>query len=188
MRRLLLATVAAIAFTTGAQASGKMLESERWSEPGQGWAVDYYPETNACVAGRFHTNDVSLQIAYVPNSNGFTLRLLSDKWSSKIEDGATYKLRMDMDGGADRWQGTARGFWTNNGHPGVYMSGLTEGFIKSFMRRNRVDIYNGTSGAWITALALDGSSDAMVGLIDCLNAHDSGASKPAKPQAREFRS
>jgi hypothetical protein len=191
MKHFLLATVAAITMATGAQASGKVYDTELWAETGRGWIVEYVPEKNTCIVGREHTNEVSLQVVYQPDSRAFTLRLLSQKWS-KVEDGTTYKLRLEMDGGADRWQGTAMGFWTRDGYPGVFLRPLSTEFIQSLMRRNQVDFYNATSGAWITALALDGSSDAMVGLIGCLDAHGSGKStpKPAqpKPQVREFQS
>lgn len=97
---------------------------------------------------------------------------------------------MNMDGGADRWQGTAQGLWTWNGVPGLSMGPLSQDFITSFMRRNRVDIYNGDTGNWVTALTLDGTTAGMAALIECLDAHDSAKpnnNAPAKPRGgREF--
>jgi hypothetical protein len=190
LKRFVLAAVAVAALATGAQAGGPTAQRERYAEPGQGWMVDYFPGDNSCGLARMHTNDVALQILYNPSSDTFSLMLQNNKWT-KIEDRAAYKLRLVMDGGADRWNGDARGLWLNNGSPSLVVPGLSMEFIRSFMRRNRVDIYNAANGNWITALALDGTAAGMMSLIECLDAHDSvkrSAPAPApKPQQQQKR-
>ena len=72
--------------------------------------------------------------------------------------------------------------WTNDGYSGLAFGGLKVAFLKSFMQRNRVDFINHTSGAWITALALDGSAAAMVGLVACLDQTGSWQREGSEPQ------
>ena len=193
LKTAILAGVAAITLATGAQAAGDVYERRTWAEPGRGWVIEYTPEINTCWLGREHDNGVLLQLVYFPRSRSFSLRLLNEKWT-KIENNAVYKLKLHMDGGADRWVGDAKGLWTNDGIPGFSLNGLSYEFIESFMKRHRVDVYSAASGNWVTALALDGTSAAMVSMLQCLEAHKSGdgigtpAPAKPKPQVREFQS
>jgi hypothetical protein len=186
LRNLLLAGTAAITFATTAQAGSSGWERQRWSEPGRAWTVDYLVEPNTCVLARKHTDGTFMQFMYLPKERGFMLTVSNDQWS-KIKDGDTYKVTMIMDGGADRWRGDAQGIWTYDGHPGWVMAPLSEGFIRSFIQRNRVDFYN-NSGDWVTALGLDGTAAGILALVECLDTHNSGKgqSQPAKPKRPEF--
>ena len=186
MRKLILVIVTAYlaAITIPAvQAGNTVYQRQRWADPGNGWYVDYVAAINSCVVGRSHTNGVNLQIVYHRSDKSFSMMLLNRKWQN-IEDDADYTLRLVMDGGADSWRGAARGIWANDGNPGITMSNLKLDFLRSFMARNRIDFYNLNSGAFITALLLDGSTAAMQSEIACLDAHGgpSGPNTSSNPQ------
>ena len=122
-KRVILGAVAAISLSPAAHAAGDVYDKQVWQETGRGWQVDYVPAVNSCVVGRPHDNNVSLQIFYQPDSDSFTFRILSSKWSA-VENGATYDINVRMDGGANRWHAKARGFWTNDGYPGIAIFGV----------------------------------------------------------------
>lgn len=182
MKKYLLGTVATLATVItalSASAGTEGFKRDRWSEPGNGWTVDYVTETNGCVLGRKHTDGTNLQIALLPA--GSVLMVSNSKWRN-IRDGQSYRLRMVMDGGSDDWNGAASGLWTFDGYPALIMGPLSQRFMNSFAQRNRADLYNGTTNKWVTALSLDGTANGLVALNECQNAHGEPHAPPGSPQ------
>jgi hypothetical protein len=176
--------LAAVTLASTAQAGGSGHKREFYSSPGRHWQVDYLPELNTCVVGRPHQQGTKIQIMYLPETDSFLIMITNAKWSS-IKDGGDYKLRMVMDGGADKWQGAAKGVWTFDGVPGLAMGPLSMKFIKSFMNRNYVDISNGENGDWVTGMPLDGTYAAVSALVECLDAHGAIKNDNPPPQRRQ---
>jgi hypothetical protein len=172
--------------TPAVLAGNGLYQRQSWADPGNGWHVDYFPATNSCAVGRWHDNGVNLQIIYHREDRSFTMMLLNDRWQS-VKAETAFDVTIRMDGGADNWRGSAVTIWTNDGKPGFYMAGLKLKFLQAFMLRNRIDIYNATTGTRITALLLDGSNAAMQAEISCLDAHGgpNGGGGSTQP---EFRS
>jgi hypothetical protein len=162
-------------------------ERQLYSQAERGWQVDYIPVLNSCVLGRVHTDGTTLQIAIIPQ--GFSVMVTNEKWRN-IKAGQGYRLGMVMDGGAEKWNGAATGVWTYDGSPGLFMP-VGEAFMLSFVKRNRADLYNGQTGTFVTALALDGTAAGTVALIECQDAHGKpvpppNAPAPSRPNAPEF--
>lgn len=86
IKQSLLAIVAFVALATSAQAGSSGWKRERWSEPGQGWTVDYLHEPNSCILSRKHGRGTHLQVLYMPGA-GFTLGILNNGWTAiKTDD------------------------------------------------------------------------------------------------------
>jgi hypothetical protein len=123
---------------------------------------------NVCVLGREYTDKTTVNALVTPEL-GWSVRLTNPKWTG-IRAQQNYSVTLNMDGNTNRWTSAGwLGLWSNAGEPGVMITNLSTDFMWSFMKRSRVDVYNGDK--WMTGLYLDGSFAGMAALIDCQNEH-----------------
>lgn len=130
-----------------------------------GWTISVDRPSSSCGMVRKFSRETTMLVMFDRASKRFSLSLSNPLWDRRIQHDAEYALRIVMDGKA--WDATFFGY-AKGGTPLLNAPALKKEFLLDLMRRNRIQFY-GKNDVLLTDLALDGSSAAMMELVECQN-------------------
>jgi hypothetical protein len=159
--RRLLALAALLSAPLAAKA-----DAVRWSDTA-GWQITVDRPTSSCGMTRTFSRGTTILVMYDRPSRAFSFGLANRDWDARIQNGASYTIKVVMDGSS--WESSFQGV-TDAGRPFLIANGVKTEFLTDFMRRNHIQFFNATSGSFITGMTLAGSYAALSEMLECQRA------------------